>query len=839
LALLALRLGRFLVYWPAVVGLPGEYDRTALKKFRFAILLMLLWGSMAAVAFSQFDRRPDWDHETHMVGKLWTVVNNNGVIGNINSYPLPYLNKIGPSFYYPRYSRTSYGDYIGLWLGGVVGRDTLVSTVIDELGQMEFFPDEGTFGQIEVQSIDPSSDYYNEYASAEEQFSIVYTDTFQYQSFVPYNSYDARSHRPLNVAVTQTTYAWSPSYAEDFIIVDYALLNLSDDTIHSCWAGIYYHGTVWNRGELPYPIPDDLEGYVYSVPYEYEELGDELIRAAYVFDKDGKVVQFDWDLINSCTHTFGVAPLHLPHGCFRNNFNWWNNQYGTNFNWGPRKADTDLYPFRSFFGGLGMPLSDRNKYYLMSKPELDYNGIESAINHSNDGWLPPNRASQRIAYGHEPQYVTSFGPFILLPHQGDTITFVISIGEGIHTNKEAYDELFDVFNPYPFEEYLKLDNLVNNVRWAKVVYDNPGIDTDNDGDSGKAFYYLDPVVKDTVRIFYEGDGVPDYRGATAPPAPNVRISTETGKITLRWNGMNTENFIDPMTLTKDFEGYRVYIARSDMEEEAVMLSSYDSEDYKLYKWNDARKIYEAIGTAYTVDSLRGIFGEDLQPLSYSYGYPLVYDGEHYYFEKIDYNVSDITNLHEIHKIYPEAVLDTADRDEEGRIRFYEWEYVIDNLLPTVPYWVAVTAFDFGHPGRSLEPMESSIERSYIKIFAQNQGEGVLDNGRLNVYVYPNPYRIDDGYYADGFENRLDETGPDKARNVYFANLPNKCTISIYSIDGDLIKRMEHDELETSGVGSTHRFDLVSRNREAIVTGLYIWVVESDYGTQMGKLVVLK
>jgi hypothetical protein len=127
----------------------------------------------------------------------------------------------------------------------------------------------------------------------------------------------------------------------------------------------------------------------------------------------------------------------------------------------------------------------------------------------------------------------------------------------------------------------------------------------------------------------------------------------------------------------------------------------------------------------------------------------------------------------------------------------------------------------------------------VEVFALDAGEAVFQEGQLDVYVFPNPYRLDDNYYAHGFENRLDETGPDKARNLYLANLPNPCTISVYSLDGDLIKRMEHNEPGTSGKTSVHRFDLVSRNREAIVSGLYYWVVESEHGTQMGKLVVIK
>lgn len=831
---------QYLLYCVSVVGLPVGFVRTRVKCTRFRLLFVLIILFQFNTTEAQQSRyRPELDYAIHRAGKLWTTFNNDGIIGNVYGFPLPEINKSAPSFYYPQYSRTSYGNQIGFWIGGVVGNDTLVSTTVDELGLREFYPDYAPFGNMEIMSSILTSPYYDPRADAEEQFRTIYTDTFQYQQFVPSNSWDARGHKPLNVAVVQTSYAWSPAYAENFIVVDYNILNLSDDTIKSCYVGLYYNGMIWNRGEMPWPIADEWEGYIESTPYEFEELGDELVQIAYVVDRDGAVQQFSWDLIGSCRHAFGIAPLRVPRGSYRNNFNWWNDQFGDRFNWGPRMAETDLYPFRDFFGALGRPLSDRNKYYLMSKPEIDYGGMEAAVDHTRDGWLPPHRYGRWLAYGHSVNMVTSFGPFTLLPHDGDTLTVVLAIGENVHNNSAAYHEMFNYADPYEYADYLKFDGLVNTVRWARQVYDNPGIDTDNDGDSGKYFYLFDPIVQDTVRVFYEGDGIPDFRGATPPPAPNVRIHTEDGRIILRWNGLDTENYIDPMTLTKDFEGYRVYLARSRSEEEAVLLASYDEEDFKLLRWSETRKIFEGIGVPFTLDSLRSIFGEDFQPLEHNYSNPLAHGGYQFVFEKVDYNVSDQFDSRWIHKVYPDAVLDTSDRDEEGRMRYYEWEYVIENRLPTVPYYVAVTAFDFGQPAKSLAPMESSVERAMLEVYARDRGEDTRLDGQLNVYVYPNPYRMDDNYYVEGFENRLDETGPDKARNIFFANLPNQCTISVYSLDGDLIKRMEHDESANGGRPSIHRFDLVSRNREAIETGLYYWIVESEFGTQIGKLVILK
>jgi hypothetical protein len=774
-----------------------------------------------------------------MNGRFWTTIVNNGVVGNIFGIRLPTERKTAPSFYYPQYSRVQHGYYTGLWIGGVVGDDTLVTTAIDEIGQREFYPDVYPLGQFDIRSSDPTSPHFDRHASAEMEFHATFTDTFEDHPFVPYNSYDNRTHKPLNLKVHQSSYSWSHRYGQDFLIVNYSFTNIGLDTIKSAWVGIYYGGCVHHRSEMPYPYPDDVEGYIYSAPHEFEELGDELLRIAWIVDEDGWAGTFGWNFVRS-PHVFGVAPLHVPTGATESNFNWWNSARGPHYNWGPRREGSGLWPVRSFYGGLGMPLSDRNRYYLMSKPEIDYSGFEAAVNHTIDGWLPPHRSATRIAGGHQVQLVSSFGSFTMPPGKVESFAVVLAVGENVHTQSNAYRELFNARSPQAYMDYLSFEDLVTNVRWARVIYDNPGVDTDMDGDSGKWFIHWDQTTQESVKVFYEGDGVPDYRGASAPPAPPVRVSAEDGRIILRWNGYETENHIDPMTRVKDFEGYRVYLSRSTVEQEAVLVWSYDLENYNRYRWNILRNRYELREIPFTLDSLRALYGESFDPLAYSHYDPLSHNGALYYFESADYNASDFLNPRGIHKVYPDAELDTSDVDEEGRMRYYEWEYVIEDLLPTVPYWVSVTALDFGHPGKSLDPLESSIHRSMIKVFAVSHGDDVvLKDGKLDVYVYPNPYKVDNDYYRRGFENRLDATGTDRARTIYFANLPHKCRITVYSLDGDLIQSMVHDEPLGSGTASVHRWNLISRNTEAVVSGLYYWVVESEFGSQIGKLAILK
>lgn len=787
---------------------------------------------------------PNISYRIHKNGRFWNTINNNGILGNFYNFTDYEIGKAAPRYYFPRYSRVRHGFYTGLWIGGVVGKDTLVSVSlgVDYYGwwtpyNCELWPDLYPGGDFVDKSPSDGTPMGSDLSKSQLTYQAVFTDTFSHESFVPYNSYDMRFHKPLDVEVTQTSYSWSYMYAEDFIIVDYKLRNLGYERIKDVFFGLYHIGGVHHTGEIPYPRLDDLEGYIDSVPYPYEQLGNEPMNLAWVCDVDGYPLGRNWWML-STRNCFGIAPIHLPDGADIRNFNWWLSGYGIN-DWGPRKRGTLEEPLRLFFGMLGQPHGDKNKYYMMSHPEVDYGGYEAAVDHQGEGWLEPHEYAEDLANGHFVHFLTSYGPFDIPAGGAEHVTVVYSIGENIHTNPAAYREYSDPYDPQPFLDYLSFDDLIDNVRWAKRIYDNPGVDTDGDGDSGKYFIYYDPATSESLTVYYEGDGVPDFRGATPPPPPPIRVHAEQGKITVRWNGREVEGYFDTFSLVKDFEGYRVYLARSEEENDIVLLTSYDREDYNRYKWNRKRQVYELREIPFTLDSLRALYGESFDPLECTRVEPLYVQDGIYYFTKVDHNISDLDNPNGIHKMYPDAALDTSDVDEEGRMRYYEYEYVIENLLPTVPYYVSVTAFDFGHPAKSLESLESSPASNMVKVFAIDHGDQVFKDGKLDVYCYPNPYRIDENYAGQGIENRFTDLAPDRARSIYFANLPNKCTISIYSLDGDLIRRFEHDEPSGSGTASIDRFNLITRNTQAIVSGLYYWVVESPYGNQVGKLVIIK
>jgi hypothetical protein len=794
-------------------------------------------GDKGGITRAQSERwPPQIDYRIHRNGRLWNTMNNNGIIGNVYGAQMTDPSRSGPTLEFPGYSRITHGTSIGLWVGGVVGNDTLVSSTNDDVGNREFFPDYYPFGQFHVRSNVKSSPYYDRLAKAEMEMTCMYADTFHREEWVPYSAYDYRRHEPLNLVVRQTSYSWSPGYAADFIMVDYVIHNVGRQRIRSAWVGLYYTGYIWHKGELPFVLPDENAGYMATAPHEFEELGDETMRIAWVTDHDGRSSAFSWSFINT-PHALGIAPLRTPEGADVNNFNWWvNDRY---MNWGPRMASNDEYVLRRYFGGLGQPYSDINRYHLMAKPEVDYSSFEAGVNHVANGWLQRPRGAKRIYDGAAINMVTSFGPFDLKPREAETLTVAIAMGEDVHSDPDAYTELFSGWYPYEFLNYLDWDPLISSVRWAKTIFDNPGVDTDGDGYSGEAFWRYDEDTGDSVWQYYAGDGVPDYRGATPPPPPDIRVFPENGKLVVRWNGYSTEAATDPMTRIKDFEGYRVWLSRSSGPEEAFLVASWDRENYNRYEYNYTRGRWELKDLPFSIDSLKTMYGQDFEPLRFTRENPFQRASRLFFFTPVDHNQSNDRDPSGIHRVYPDAPRDPEVVDENGNPRYWEWEYVIDDLSPSIPYHVSVTAFDFGHAPRSLESLESRVDANQREFFALDRGEDAVPDGNLQVYCFPNPYRADQRYWARGYENRLSEIAPERARAIWFANLPERCTITIYSLDGDRIRRIEHDQPGASGIASIERWDLISRNRESVVSGLYYWVVESEFGTQIGKLVIIK
>jgi len=354
-------------------------------------------------------------------------------------------------------------------------------------------------------------------------------------------------------------------------------------------------------------------------------------------------------------------------------------------------------------------------------------------------------------------------------------------------------------------------------------------------------------------FWIEGDGVPDFKADIPPPSPEVRVIPSEGKLTVRWNGIYSENVVDPFTRTKDFEGYRVYAGLDDRATSLSVLSSFDNLNfnmYKLIKKTNDLFVWENQDLPLTLDSLKIRFNDpNFDPLNWTRNNPLNLNDTLYRFEKQDFNQFDLTTKSGIHKVFPNAIdpgPDTLlwnDSDlvfdwERPLPKFYEYEFEIEDVLPTVRQFVSVTAFDFGFPAGNIPPRESNKLNSITESFPQNNVDSV-EQYNLDVYIYPNPYRIDENYIQRGFENRDGTQADQRAHRVHFVNLPRVCKITIYSLDGDRIDSFDHNFPQGGPEAMHDEWDMITRNSLIPVSGIYYWVVEAATRTQMGKLIIIK
>lgn len=773
---------------------------------------------------------------------------------------------------YPRGMNAMFLNKGGIWIGGVVGIDTLVSTGTDmDVCDRELIPDIWPFGKpVRRSSIDPFSPEYKD-AVSEQDYIITYTDTISKDNpFASSDAVDRKPHRPLNVRVTQKSYVWSYDYADDLVFFTCRVENIGRKAIKDMYFGVYMDIDIRRPSDInlsqlgtgcgkpPTGGRDDLTGFVYSYPTPYTDPicnFVDTVQLAYTYDHDGEGNTYT-GLFN-LPSAVGVRYLRPSTGGESVSYNWWIPNSNASYDFGPQTKEH----YRVMSSGTGAPRGDRNKYFVMSNGEIDYDQIRAAsIKVGDPVWMPPNLdIARQYTRGGDNQWVLATGPYDVNPGEYVDIPFALVGSDNFHV--DVLNFFYNLNFRYLPNTYLKATNLpdlVKNAAWAGRIYDNPGVDTDSDGYAGKfRICYYDTNVVETT--YYEGDGVPDWHAASPPPAPKVWVTPKLDGLHVRFNGKESETTRDFLSSVVDFEGYRVYVGRDSRAESFSLVASYDRENYDIYRFNPRKKPkpdFELDGFPVTLQELKCRFGKREDPCHDEYFNPLAYSAASpwinpwfptdsiFYFTRHDYNASVLGVQTPIRKRFPNepppSVPPTPDQlTDDGYLKYYEYEMDVTNLLPTLLYYVNVTAFDFGSPKAGLLPMESSRQVGAKSLYVLADSEQLKEE-LPPVYIYPNPYRINGGYRSGSYEGLgQSDLIADRVRAIHFVNLPPTCTIRILSLDGDLIREIKHDVDPSDPKCHYDMWDLISRNTQMVVSGLYYWTVEDTQGkVQIGKFVIL-
>jgi len=180
-------------------------------------------------------------------------------------------------------------------------------------------------------------------------------------------------------------------------------------------------------------------------------------------------------------------------------------------------------------------------------------------------------------------------------------------------------------------------------------------------------------------------------------------------------------------------------------------------------------------------------------------------------------------------IGPWSVVDTVLKGDPEYLGGGHYTYVDSSVDIGKGYYYALTAFNTGRSTwkgvqtvTNVPPMETSIfaNRTSMPFVATLAPTKSVDN----ILVVPNPFVIGAGFSQPG-------TG-DK---IQFVNIPNPCTIRIYSIRGDLVKTIQVSD----AAGALVSWDQVTDYGQFVKSGIYVYHVESPVGTTIGKLAIVR
>lgn len=194
---------------------------------------------------------------------------------------------------------------------------------------------------------------------------------------------------------------------------------------------------------------------------------------------------------------------------------------------------------------------------------------------------------------------------------------------------------------------------------------------------------------------------------------------------------------------------------------------------------------------------------------------------------------------------PDSVWLVKDDYSDDEIS-YKYKFTDHNVEDGIEYTYSIVAYDGGVPGpkETYEQTDNADER-YIKksisvpdpnrwgeinpfkILESPKGTTVLDpnfikvipgylpaNNLNDIGVVPNPYIVNSGFNETEYKKR-----------IRFTRLPEICTISIFTISGEKVRELEHNNSTDGNLW----WDLRSYNNQEIAPGLYIYVVQTPGG----------
>ncbi len=358
----------------------------------------------------------------------------------------------------------------------------------------------------------------------------------------------------------------------------------------------------------------------------------------------------------------------------------------------------------------------------------------------------------------------------------------------------------------------------------------------------------------------------NWLAAAPPPNPDLRLTPGDRKVTIEWDNLS-EITPDPSTGLLDFKAYRIWKASNftrpvgasgPSEELWALLAELKGYDY-LTPLRDSVD-FGADGMPNTGDAGEGDGIKELKLTA-----PVLLNVQ----SGLRIFPSDITPCAAgsslINGTCPPAGTAPGDTayfigarkyltpagvpvtEPNYKIAIYpvgRYKYVDQNVLNGFVYFYSVTAKDSTgqrdvNGGRGTLA-EQEGRRSAVESDGVTPQSAAAASAK-QIFVVPNPYRGRAQW--DLTPNAADPTGT----HVDFFNMPaGAWTLRIFTIAGDLVQTLRADDLQTNGKQQKENdadgqatWNLISRNGQDVVSGIYMFSVESQVGTSRGKFVIIR
>jgi hypothetical protein len=757
---------------------------------------------------------------THNVGLLTLQITNIGIIGN------PFIDDFSAGW--------KGGEYLyfsGLWIGAI-GADSephdSTAFPLELRAQLDsrwtiYESFEGVKNGVRLGSLGPEAadddsdglvdeDFHNGYdddgdGRIDEDFAAIGQQMFscEYRDDTPEAIAQVSDHYPMSILVRQRSFQWSTGQINEFVGFDFEIVNVGDQRLKELYIGFFSDSDAGPK-TTPRYWTDDLVGWARldttiidnNKPSGCEEIPLS-IEAAFMFDAPD----------NGSTITGGDVPgwfgsLFLGHTT---------DDAGVR---APQNVGLTTVAWFSSSGQNSDPQNDDERYQLLSR-----------------GTRPARQIEGRP---DDYRYVIAAGPFATL-NPGESLdfqtAFVIGDGpSGFAANAINAQRVFD--GAFFDADVNALTGVGGKERCLQAL--EPGVpviwDDPCDTLTTQVVYkYPTPPCNTPGTHYVDADCDPctgiqgkealvNWVGTTAPPPPGINTDprllanpafsalTPGGdrQVVIMWDNAS-QLAKDPITDVSLFRGYRIW--RVDNWQRPEGSIGPGSEE-----WMKIAEFRNDIGQP-------GVNSEGAVSLELPFpNGPTVRTVE----------AVGLTDDDPPRNIYP-----------VGRYRFEDTLGIINGKL----YFYAVTAFGLTTINNSITGETEIVELAGLPAAVEAEAvvprwdavEGTCDQ----VAVVPNPYR--GGADWDLIPSERDPTGT----KIAFRNLPaTESTIRIYTLAGDLVKDEVVDGSDSNG---TYFWNMITRNGQNIVSGVYLYSVQFDAynrdgvqydgGTCRGRFVVIR